>query len=387
MSRHWSVPTRYFVLVLTLVFLAVLAWYARAVLQPLIVAGLLAYLLHPAVAWLKRRARWPHGAAVNVVYFISLAILLAIPATLVPILLNETETLTVDLADFPAQVQAFLAQPVNIRGYQLSLDRYLPDFGQNLPNWIAPLPGTALHFLEATSRNVLAVILIVVVVYYLLRDWDRLREWLIRVWPKPYRKDARRLFLEIGGIWGAYLRGQLALIVILSLIYSVAWLILGLPGALVLGMLTGLLNIIPELGPFLAALLAVIVALVEGSYYLPLSNFWFAVLIIGVYLTLNYFKTIWLQPRILGQHVRMHEGLVFVAIVAAILVQGVLLVLIIVPVLASVIVVGRYLRRRILGETPFPPHEPELFMLEDDPAAKDELLKNKKQVRKRIRKG
>jgi predicted PurR-regulated permease PerM len=122
---------------------------------------------------------------------------------------------------------------------------------------------------------------------------------------------------------------------------------------LILGVLTGLLNIVPELGPFVAAMLAFIVALVEGSYFLPLSNIWFGVLTIGLYLALNYIKTIWIQPRVLGYTVNMHEGLVFVAIVVAILVQGVLLVLIIVPVLASAMVIGKYVRRRILGQQPF----------------------------------
>jgi len=366
MSQSWSVQTRYFVMAVVLILLVALGWYVHAVFQPLIVAGLLAYLLNPAVGWLKRWTRWSHQIAVNVVYFVSLAVLLAIPATLVPVLLNQVELLALDLEDFPNRLQTFVSQPVHILGYQLSLSRYLPDLGQGLANWIAPLPGTALQILETTSRNVLWIILIVVTIYYLLMDWERLREWIIGVWPEPYRKDVRRLFLEVKSIWAAYLRGQLALMFILSVIYAIAWVAIGLPGALILGILTGLLNIVPELGPFVAAILAVIVALVEGSYFLPLSNVWFAILTIGLYLALNYVKTIWIQPRVLGQNVHMHSGLVFVAIVGAILVQGVLLVLIIVPVLASAVVIGRYLRHRILGEPPFQEHEDKFISVELD---------------------
>jgi predicted PurR-regulated permease PerM len=284
--------------------------------------------------------------------------------------LNEGQSLIVDLEDFPAQLQTFLSTPVNVLGFQLNLSHYLPNISQDLSTWILPLPGTALHFLEATSRNVLVVLLVIVTIYYLLRDWDHLREWLIRLWPTDYRKDARRLLLEIKAIWAAYLRGQLALMLILSIIYTIAWFALGLPGALILGILTGLFNIVPELGPFVAAILAVIVALVEGSYFIPLSNFWFAFLVIGVYLALNYVKTIWIQPRILGHNVSLHEGIVFVAIVISIVVWGVLAVLVVVPVLASAIVVGRYLRHRILGEDPFPPEVPGdaslLFSMETD---------------------
>ena len=84
----------------------------------------------------------------------------------------------------------------------------------------------------------------------------------------------------------------------------------------------------------------------------------FALLTGGVYVLLNNFKTIYLQPRILGKSVLLHEGVVFVAIIAAIVLQGVLGVLIVVPLLASALVVGRYLRRRLLGLSPFPEDMP-----------------------------
>lgn len=357
MSRSWSVPTRYFVLTLVLVLLVALAWYMRAMFPPLIIAGLLAYIMSPAVDWLQRRAHWSKKVAVNVTYFVSLAALLAIPATIVPVLLNEAQTLVVDLEDFPTQVQTFLATPLKFAGVQLDLNRFVPNVSTNLSTWIAPLPGTALRVLESTSRNILMVLLVVVLTYYLLNEAPNLRDWLIRLWPEPYRRDARRLFIEIKGIWAAYLRGQLALMFILAIMYTVAWVVLGLPGALILGILTGLFNIVPELGPLVAGVLAMIVALVEGSYFIPLSNLWFAVLTISVYLLLNYIKTIWLQPRIFGQNVHLPEGVVFVSIVVAILVWGVLAVLVIVPVLASAIVIGRYIRHRILGEPPFPGDE------------------------------
>ena len=91
-----------------------------------------------------------------------------------------------------------------------------------------------------------------------------------------------------------------------------------------------------------------------------------------LYLLLNNFKTIWLQPRILGQSVFLHEGVVFVAIIAAIVLQGVLGVLIIVPLLASFVVLGRYIRRRLLGLHPFADEEPVPLASQPDPALNNE---------------
>jgi predicted PurR-regulated permease PerM len=118
-----------------------------------------------------------------------------------------------------------------------------------------------------------------------------------------------------------------------------------------------LLTIIPDLGPTIAAVLAVIVALLEGSTYLPLSNFWFALLVTGIYLLLVNIKSIWLRPRIYGHSVHMHDGIIFVAIMAAVVLQGILGALIVVPVLASIAVVGQHIYRRLLGLPPWSEEE------------------------------
>ena len=180
---------------------------------------------------------------------------------------------------------------------------------------------------------------------------------MIHLAPEEYRHDFRRLYLEIKGVWMAYLRGQLALMVIVGITFTILWSIIGLPGALVLGLLGGVFSIVPDVGPFAAAFLATIVAALEGSTWIPWDPIWFAALVFGTYIILINFKNIWLRPRILGRSVHMHEGLVFIAIMAAVIFIGILGAFIIVPVLASLGVVGTYLRRRILGLPPFPPEE------------------------------
>ncbi len=200
---------------------------------------------------------------------------------------------------------------------------------------------------------------IIITAYHLINDWDKLRDWLFRLAPKAYQEDMRRLYTEITNIWSIYLRGQIVLMVILGVVYALAWSVIGLPGAFLLGALAGLLNIIPELGPFIAAVLALSVALVEGSTYLEISNMWFAFLTLGVYVILNYGKNIWLLPKMFGRSLKLHDGIIFIAIITAVVINGILGVLIVVPLLASVMVVGKYLRRRIFGLPPFPEDDPE----------------------------
>jgi predicted PurR-regulated permease PerM len=176
--------------------------------------------------------------------------------------------------------------------------------------------------------------------------------------PAPaYREDAKRIHREIKEVWRGYLRGNLVLMLIVGVAFTIAWAVLGVPGALILGVIAGLLTIIPDLGPFIAALIAIAVALVEGSTYLPLSNFWFAVLVTAVYISLINVKSIYIRPRVFGRSVHMHEGLVFVTIMAAVILAGVLGALIVVPLLVSIGIIVRYLYRLALGQPLWP--EPE----------------------------
>ncbi len=379
MKREWSLSTRYFVLTFVLVILILFFWGIREILGPLVIAGLVAYILDPAINFLKRRVRMGHKLAVNLVYFIGLGMLVAAPVLIVPLFINELKLLTQDLLDMLDQLQSILSRPVMIAGFSIDLGSILPRPDESLALYISKLPENALHILESTSRNAAWFLVIVITIYYLLMDWDHVREWMIRIAPPAYRLDVRRVYIEVKRVWAAYLRGQLALMFIVGVIFTVVWTAIGLPGAIILGMLTGLFSLVPEIGPLAATLLALGVALLEGSNYLPLSNFWFGVLVVGIYVVLINFKNIWLRPRVMGRSVNLNEGLVFVAIIAAVIFSGVLGALIIVPMLASAIVIGRYLRARILRLPPFPIYDtPRVRELESMPAQTDKKVSPKR---------
>ncbi len=354
MTPHWSYATRYYVLTIVLILLAVLAWLTREMFGPLMVAGLIAYILNPLTHLFERRLKIQHKFAVALVYFITLGLLIALPAVLVPVFLQDIETISKDMLEIVYSFQSYSYEPIAVGSFVIDLAAILPQPGEQVAIFFDRLPENVVHLVEETSRNAAWFLVILVTSYYLLLDWRRVRESLIRIAPKPYRKDFRRIYLEIRGIWNAYLRGQLVLMFIVGVIFSIAWVAIGLPGALILGTLTGLFSLVPEIGPLIAAGISVLVALFEGSMFLPVSNGIFALLVTGIYLILINFKNVWLRPRIMGRSVNLNEGLVFVAIIAAVIFSGILGALIIVPVLASAIVLARYLRARIFGLEPFP---------------------------------
>ena len=357
MTKQWNLSFRYWILsVLTILFFGLL-WFAQELMSPLVIGALLAFVLNPAIRFLTHHTRLSRSWAATIVLFIGLGGLITLSALMVPRLITEIQILFIDLQEILSQIQETLSQPVIILDRVFHFEHLIPDLNRLFSESITAIPENAFHLLEATSKNLLWGLVILATVFYLLRDWTRLRDWLFSLTPEPYQADAHRIYNEIKQIWQGYLRGNLALMVIVGIMFTLAWLAIGLPGALILGLITGVLTIIPDLGPAIAAVLAAIVALFEGSKYLDITNFWFAVLVIGIYLLLINIKGIWIRPRIFARSVHMHDGIVFIAIMAAVVLQGILGALVIVPVLASVGVLGRYIYHGLMGSSPWQPDE------------------------------
>jgi predicted PurR-regulated permease PerM len=352
MNEGWSRATRYLVLMIVLMGLVWLLLTVRALIGPLVIAALLAYILNPAVTLITTRTRLGHRLSVSLVYILFLTMLMALLIIFAPIVINQARRLSLELQSIRVQLEDTLASPVTFLGFDLPLDGLLVE----LQGILSPLlkPERVFKVLKATTTNLAWVLVILVTPYYLLQDWERLKEWLIRLAPEAYQPDVRRLHEEIKGVWQAYLRGQLLLMLVVGILIGLSSAAVGLPGAVALGLLAGALDLIPSLGPTAALVVAAIIAWFEGSAYLPLSNAWFTVVVIVLYNLVQLVENIWLQPRIMERSLRLHRGLVFVAVVGALALAGALVALIIVPLIGSVMVVGRYIRCRVLGSEPWP---------------------------------
>ncbi len=352
-SNPWVNSIRTVFLFVMVAIIALIFWYVREIFQPLLIAALIAYVFSPLIKLVIKYTKLSRKASANIVFFVVLAILISLVVTVIPALMKETQDIISDLSKSLDMYQVILSKPTMIAGIPVYLDGFITTIRETLNGTLIPKPDQALQFIKSTSRGFLWFLVIIVSTYHLMTEWDSLREWLINLAPDNFRSDIRQIYNEIRTIWLGYLAGQLRLMLILSIVYTAAWSAIGLPGAILIGILAGFLNLVPEVGPGLTALLAILVAWLEGSNFLPISNGWFALLTGGIYLILNNIKTIYLQPRILGKSVSLHEGVVFVAIIAAIMLQGFLGVLIVVPVLASLLIIGRYIYRKLLGKVSF----------------------------------
>jgi predicted PurR-regulated permease PerM len=353
MRDTWSVPFRYVVGIASLILFVALLIYAHEAVTNLAIAAFVAYLINPAVVYLTARTRLSRVSAVNLVYFSAVILLIGLPATLLPIFYDEAQFITRDLLDLSNQLRHTLATPIRFGGLVFHLDALGESIFQFQNAVLTPLPEEAIQLLETTSVGVLWFLVILVSVHLFLSHWPSMRDWFINLAPPPYRPEMQELYNRIRRVWMAYLRGQIVLMFIVGVVFTIAWLILGIPGALVLGVIAGFFTLVPDVGPFLAMVLAAGVALLEGSTWIPLSNFWVAGIVIIVYLVLINLKNFFLRPYIMGRSVHMNEALVFIAIMIATILKGILGALLVVPVLASVVVIAGYVQRRVLGLQPF----------------------------------
>jgi predicted PurR-regulated permease PerM len=349
MSKPWSRELRYLILILGLVLLWFLFAYIQPFMGPLVIGALFAYLLNPAVWLLESRTPIGRTAAVVMVFLTGLIIVFALlPLVASPFLVRQVQVLSGELDLIEQQMRIGLSElealnlPIPIDSIEQSITAIFQAEVQ---------PSQFFRLLGQATTNIGFLLVILVTAFYFLLDWPKLREWLISIFPPQYGGDARHLMDRITDIWSAYLRGQLLLAVLMGIATWIILLIIGLEGAVLLAVLTAALDIIPTLGPAIAMVVTAVVGYFVGSSTLPLTGFWFVVVIVSIFVVIQTLENVVLRPRILGESLRLHPGVVFVAILAALSLSGVVVALIIVPMISSAEVIVRYAWEKLLPQT------------------------------------
>jgi phosphoglycolate phosphatase-like HAD superfamily hydrolase len=188
-----------------------------------------------------------------------------------------------------------------------------------------------------------------------LTDLQKLRRLIYEQIPGDYQEDIRRLSEELGETWQAFLRGQIALAFVVGVITWIPLVIVGMPNAGGLALLSGVLEFLPNVGQGISGAIGVIVALFRGSTWLPVNSITFAIIVLVIYSIIAQIENVYLVPRLVGGRVKLHPAVAFVGTVAGALVFGVLGVLLATPVIASARLILLYVYRKLLDREPFEP--------------------------------
>lgn len=321
MNTTWSPITRILIVVVILLGAIWLAVVASPLLEALVISALLAYLLDPVVRLLTRRTRLNRSLAAVCVYVLFLLVLASIPTTLGVVAVGQFRHLKTDFAAAVDALKQWLFQPIDVLGYQLHPQTLLDNLEQFTSNALTALPGGSLDILSDVTTNLLWGLVIFVSLYYFLKDGPKIKPWLVGLAPDEYQTEIQRLLDEIDNVWGVFLRVQLLIFVVLAILIAIGTL-------LVIWLFrTGLLL---------------------------WSPFVFILLLVLVYTAAQQVDNLWLRPQLMGKQLRLHPGLVFVGLTGALALSGVLGTIIVVPCMATVKVVGRYVHRKLQGLPPWP---------------------------------
>jgi predicted PurR-regulated permease PerM len=321
-----------------LVATAIVLWLARGVLGPFIVAAVVAYAFSPVVTRAERQFGLPRIVVVAIGYLIAFVILGALVWLLAGRVVAEITLLASSGPDSVAKTLRDLlgSDTIAIGGQQITVADIAGQIQARVASFIAS-PGDALHLAGVAGEFALRAILALIVTFYFLVDGATFRDHVISVFPAERRTPTVDLLERIHVVLGKWLRGQLFLVALVAAItYLVLGPILHLPYALAIAVLTGVLEVLPLVGPLVATAIAGTDAFARGGPSL-------AVIVVVFYFVLRQVEDQVVMPVVIGRAVHLHPVITILAVLIGLSTYGVLGGLLGVPVAAALNVVYREL--------------------------------------------
>lgn len=342
-TPRWSQETKIIVSLLLLALFIYSLFRFHAIIPPLILAIILAYVLSPLANYIQAHLRLNRLAATAITYLILLLVIISLPMGISPLLGQQFTELNLDIQENIPQVGGLLSRQYVIAGQVVDGTAVYQQLSVALQAALQQVFGKTVLFAVDLITSIVWMIFIGVVSFYLVKDGPLLRDWLEGLVPPAYRPVFVQLRDQISQIWSSFFRGQLVLALVVSMIFMAAGLVLGLPFSLAMGLLAGLLEFLPSLGHGIWLITASIVALSFGSTWMPIPNWAFALIIIALHLFYQQFDLNYLIPRIIGRSVHLPPLVVILGIVAGAVLGGVLGISLAAPTIASARVIGRYI--------------------------------------------
>ena len=332
----------------SIIFAGWLLYLLAPVLTPFLIAALLAYLGDPLVDRLERY-RISRTLSVVIVFACMLVIGLALFLVLVPLVERQLVAFVKSFPVFIDWLQATvlpkLEKTINLDASVINLDLLKQAAMENWKN-IGSLAGRTLVQLTQSGQVVLLwvtyLLLIPVVTFYLLRDWDRLLENIRVLVPRNHVKLVSTLAGECDRVLAEFMRGQLLVMLGQGIIYSIGLWITGLEFALLIGMLAGLVSFVPYLGFIVGVSTAIIAALVQFNDVIHL------VYVLVVFGFGQLIEGMLLSPWLVGERIGLHPVAVIFSVMAGGALFGFFGVLLALPVAAVVVVLLRHLHEQYM---------------------------------------
>ncbi|HSX58148.1 MAG TPA: AI-2E family transporter [Candidatus Saccharimonadales bacterium] len=305
----------------TLFFIALgvilfILYLARSILMPFILAGIFAYIFSPLVDYLEHRVKIPRIWSIILLYLSFFVLAVFFFVWVFSAAVNETRDLTAEINEINSLgTQTFQNLPdIVIAGQHFGLKPIVEESLKTTVHSIAHFQGSLFPVFSEVVRYGLRFLIFWVVAFYLLKDGKILFEAVGRKFSKESEKEIQEVGRRINVVLGGYLRGQIILILLMATVSTIFLTIMGVKFAIVLGILTGFLELIPFAGPIIATTIVAGVAFITGSNNWGLDPVMLSLIIVIVYFVFRQFEDYFVIPQVLGRLTRIHPLLVLMSV-------------------------------------------------------------------------
>ena len=381
-SPRWSATTK---LLVGLVIFSIVAFFLfrfSNLIPPLLMIFIITYLLHPVNALISRTLRIPWKASVNILFLLLFMILVGLLTLGGVGLVGQVQSLVRSIqgliTDLPRYISDLSTKSFSIGPFTLDMKTFdLNQLSSQLLSLTRPLlsqTGNLVGTLAGGAAEFFGwTIFILTVSYFVMNESSGLREDLLKIDIPGYTEDLKKLGNELSRIWNAFLRGQIIIFFLAVVIYSIFLPAMGVRYAIGIAFMAGLAKFLPYICP---AITWVVMALV--TYFQPVKPFglqdhaltYMLIIVISTSL-IDWFMDNFISPRIMARTLRVHPAAVFIAALIAANLLGLLGVVIAAPSLATFMLLGRYIMRKMFDLDPWTQME-----VEPPPPGIGELSKN-----------
>lgn len=361
-SPLWSNTTK---LVVALTLVATIAGFFisfRKIVGPLLLAFLLAYVLHPTVDYVRRRLPASWRLSTTLVYLVLLILVLGILVgggfVLVDQTLSLVKFLERQVANLPVLIDQITSNPIHIGPFEFRPGNVeFQSAVTQLFGAIQPLFGRVgaliAGFASSAAIFIGWTLFVLLISYFILAESQGVPGEIINLRIPGYQADIDRMKAELGRIWNAFLRGQLIIVLLTVLIYSFLLAVLGVRFFYGLALLAGLARFIPYVGPAIAWAAYGLVAFFQGDTLFGLEPLTYALVVIVIAWVTDIIMDNYVAPRVLGSALRVHPAMVMVAALVGASLLGVVGVVLAAPVLATVKLFLDYAVRKLSDQDPW----------------------------------
>jgi predicted PurR-regulated permease PerM len=333
--KYWGIVTAIFLILL---------WFLGDVILPFILGGAIAYFLDPVADRLERMG-CSRVAATTIITLVALLIFVIMALAVIPTLVQQTGALIQIAPQLAQDLQAFLTERFpELLEPDSTVHKTLLAIGDKIQQNGGKLLETALSSANSVIYAITLVVIVPVVAFYLLLDWDRMIARIDALLPLDHAPIVRKLASEIDQTLAAFIRGMGTVCLVLGTYYAASLMLVGLQFGLVVGFIAGLITFIPYVG-----------ALVGGALAIGLGLFqfwgdWVSLgLVAGIFMIGQVLEGNVLTPKLVGNSVGLHPVWLIFALSVFGTLFGFVGMLVAVPVAAAIGVLVRYVTAQYKG--------------------------------------